>query len=175
LQISLIEAHQLKIKNSIFDVVPIFREMETSFINQNEKDLEISFVNPNAVESLILDSDVIRFRQVISNLINNAMKFTKVGHVRFGFEVGENEVVFYCEDTGIGIKEKEQIKVFNHFHKIEDNSNILYGGSGLGLSISKNLVGLMNGRIWLTSEHGKGTTFYFTLPYDPEIQNQISV
>jgi signal transduction histidine kinase/ligand-binding sensor domain-containing protein len=170
LQISMIEAHQISIRNSVFDVVPILCELETSYLNKNTDKFRVSFMNSNPPQSFILNSDIVRFRQVVSNLINNAIKFTKVGYVQFGFIVRENDIVFYVEDTGIGIKEKDQEKVFNHFYKIEDNPSTLYGGSGLGLSICQNLVELMDGRIWLESEPDKGSTFYFSLPYDANIQ-----
>jgi signal transduction histidine kinase/streptogramin lyase len=170
LQISLIEANQVSIKKSLFNAISILDELETFYHKKVEKNIEVSFININSIYSLIIYNDHVRFRQVISNLINNAIKFTKKGYVRFGFEIKGNEVEFFVEDTGIGIREKDQHKIFNHFYKIEEKTSMLYGGSGLGLSISKNLIGLMNGKIWLKSKAGMGSIFYFSLPYD--VKNQ---
>ncbi len=165
LEISLIEANQVKISKALFEVDSILIEIENFFNLKKEKDIDISFLNKNENKKLILENDFTRFRQIITNLLNNALKFTENGHIHFGYKIMENQVVFFVSDTGIGIDESEYENIFNPFHKVDTDKTKLYKGTGLGLSISKKLVNLMGGEIWLDSEVGKGTTFYFTLPY----------
>jgi len=101
-------------------------------------------------------------------LINNAIKFTDEGEIEFGYFLRpENTPVFYVKDTGIGIPKDKQTAIFNRFQKVSEDSTRIYDGSGLGLTISKNLVELMGGKMWVESESGKGSCFYFTLPYEP--------
>jgi PAS domain S-box-containing protein len=115
-------------------------------------------------EATIL-TDSTKLLQIISNLLVNAFKFTKEGHIFFGYIVKDNNLEFYVEDTGIGISPEMHQEIFKRFRQVETTPNRHYGGSGLGLSISKAYVELLGGKLWLTSEVGKGATFYFTLPY----------
>jgi PAS domain S-box-containing protein len=107
--------------------------------------------------------DSLRIKQVVLNLINNALKFTDKGSVTFGIELRKKKFLFYVKDTGFGIDDKDKKHVFDRFYKSRDTKR-LYKGTGLGLAICKSLVELSNGKIWLRTEPGKGTTFYFTLP-----------
>jgi signal transduction histidine kinase/CheY-like chemotaxis protein len=166
LEISLIEANQVKINKVPFEVDSILIELENFFNLKKEKDLEIAFLNKNESKKIILENDFTRFRQIITNLLNNSLKFTEKGHIQFGYVINDNRVNFFVTDTGIGISKSEFENIFNPFHKIESDTK-LYKGTGLGLSISKKLVNLMGGEIWLESEIGKGTSFFFTLPYAP--------
>ena len=107
-----------------------------------------------------------RLQQVMLNLIDNALKFTEHGYVQFGYSMKDNKAIqFYVKDTGIGLSKENQRIIFNRFRQIELTASRLYAGSGLGLTISKGIVELLGGRIWIESEQGKGTTFYFTIPY----------
>lgn len=110
-------------------------------------------------------SDETKLIQVLSNLINNALKFTNQGFVNFGYNIKERELEFFVEDSGIGIPHEMHDEIFKRFSQVENTSSRQFGGSGLGLSISKAYVELMGGRIWLNSELGKGARFYFTIPY----------
>lgn len=107
--------------------------------------------------------DALRIKQVILNLINNALKFTDEGSVTFGIELRKNKFLFYVKDTGSGIDDKDKNHVFDRFYKSRDSKRI-YKGTGLGLAICKSLVELSDGEIWLKTESGKGTAFYFSLP-----------
>ncbi|MDR2927995.1 MAG: PAS domain S-box protein [Cytophagaceae bacterium] len=127
----------------------------------------------DAVE-IILDSsrwndvvmiDSIRLQQIITNLMGNAIKFTNSGTIRFGYQRHEVEgyLVFYVEDTGVGIPKKYQQAIFERFRQVDEHREHNTGGTGLGLAISKNLVELMGGEIWVQSEEGEGAAFFFTV------------
>jgi CheY-like chemotaxis protein len=123
-------------------------------------------------ESLIL-TDVIKVRQVLNNLLNNAFKFTQSGSVRYGYSLVNNDLEFFIEDTGIGIDPEYHQKIFDRFLKIGQESIRLYDGVGLGLAICKGNVELLKGRIWVESEPGKGSKFFFTIPYEPVFEEEI--
>jgi hypothetical protein len=100
-------------------------------------------------------------------LLNNAIKFTDKGFIEFGYSTNnEGRLEFYVKDTGIGINEEEQKLIFDRFKHVEETIAKKFSGSGLGLTISKSLVKLLGGRIWVESEFDKGSTFYFTLPFE---------
>lgn len=104
--------------------------------------------------------------------MTNAIKFTKEGYIRFGYSVDENKLLrFYVSDTGSGIPEEQQKKVFERFVKL----NNFVPGSGLGLSICQMIIHYLGGDIWLESEAGKGTTFWFTFPYVPVAKKNVPV
>jgi signal transduction histidine kinase/ActR/RegA family two-component response regulator len=112
-------------------------------------------------------TDATKVRQIINNLLNNAFKFTDKGHVYFGYSRKGDELEFYIEDTGIGIDADYHDKIFDRFLKVSKENIRLYDGVGLGLAICKGNVDLLRGRIWIDSVPGKGSRFYFTIPYDP--------
>ena len=112
-------------------------------------------------------SDGTKVIQILTNLINNALKYTHQGNIEFGYDLKENEIEFFVKDTGIGIELNKQEKIFERFVQVETGLARKYGGNGLGLSISKGYVELLGGKIWLESELGKGSAFYFTIPYKP--------
>jgi CheY-like chemotaxis protein len=103
-------------------------------------------------------------RQVLTNLLNNALKFTDAGYIRFGYEKSGRYLQFFVKDSGIGIPPELHEKIFEPFRQAEIEISSQYGGTGLGLSISAKLVGMLGGKIWLKSAPGMGSTFYFTVP-----------
>ncbi len=118
--------------------------------------------------------DVTRLRQILTNLLNNAIKFTEHGEVFISvssqkLKSGKYEVQFAVKDTGIGIAESKKAKLFQPFTQVDSSTTRLYGGTGLGLVISKKLAELMDGTMWLESEEGKGSTFYFTISADESV------
>jgi signal transduction histidine kinase/CheY-like chemotaxis protein len=169
LEISLIEANQLKINNSLFEANVILHELENYFQLRNTKKIDLRFTIDNINKKIVLNTDPTRFRQIMTNLLSNALKYTDSGYIHFGYNIEYERVKFYVTDTGIGINKKDFEIIFDHFHKVETNRIKLYRGAGIGLSICKKLVGLMGGDIWIESEEGKGSTFYFTLPFSNEI------
>ena len=111
-------------------------------------------------------ADPYRLKQIISNLLNNALKFTESGKVTFGYyRQFPNKVLFFVKDTGIGISKVNQEAIFDRFLKIEDDLDKIYRGAGLGLAISKQLVDMMGGNLWVDSEPGHGSVFFFELPF----------
>jgi PAS domain S-box-containing protein len=110
-------------------------------------------------------TDDTKLTQVITNLVGNALKFTNQGQVEFGYIVNDNLLEFFTKDTGIGIASEMHEEIFKRFRQVEYTTTRKFGGSGLGLSISKSYVELLGGKMWLTSEPGKGSVFYFTIPY----------
>ena len=121
----------------------------------------VSLVYEPSDESLMIETDKNRVFQVISNLIGNAVKFTKEGSISYGYELVDNQIVFHVTDTGTGIEPEKVGRVFERFAKLNQHAQ----GTGLGLSICKSIVERLGGQISVSSEFGVGTTFMFTLPY----------
>ena len=121
----------------------------------------VSLVYESSDESLMIETDKNRVFQVISNLIGNAVKFTKEGSISYGYKLADNQIVFHVTDTGTGIEPEKVGRVFERFAKLNNHAQ----GTGLGLSICKSIVERLGGKISVSSEFGKGTTFTFTLPY----------
>jgi len=113
-----------------------------------------------------VEADVLRLTQIMKNLVNNAIKFTQQGQVEFGCRMGASgvTVVLYVKDSGIGIAPEHQDLIFDQFRQVDGSNTRKFGGTGLGLSICRNLVKLMEGRIWLESEPGSGSLFQVELP-----------
>ena len=110
-------------------------------------------------------TDRSKLDRILSNLISNAIKFTTKGQIIFGYELKDSLIEFYFSDTGIGVPTELQSKIFESFFQAEKSLTREFEGTGLGLSICKAFIEQMGGEIWLQSEPGKGSTFYFTLPY----------
>jgi len=126
--------------------------------------LELILNLPDNDKETEIFADTERLRQIFNNLIGNAFKFTVNGSIEIGYRLKGEMVEFFVKDTGIGIPASYHDKIFDRFRQVEDEKNRKYGGNGLGLAITKNLVNLMGGKIWVDSEEGKGSTFYFTMP-----------
>ncbi|MGC8803993.1 MAG: ATP-binding protein, partial [Bacteroidales bacterium] len=112
----------------------------------------------------LVKTDKTKLTQILSNLVGNAIKFTHEGFVEMGYQIEDDHILFYVRDTGIGIPKNAQEEIFKRFRQARRSDGKIYGGSGLGLSISKAYLDLMGGRIWVESEGGKGSSFYFTIP-----------
>ena len=110
-------------------------------------------------------TDKIKLSTILVNLIGNAIKFTKEGHVNMGYTVIGDTLEFFVQDSGIGISPDMHDEIFKRFRQVECSTERQFGGSGLGLSITKAYVELIGGNIWLKSELDKGSVFYFTIPY----------
>jgi len=172
LDISKIETGQLTVKNSVFLINSIFSDLLTFFTPlADSKNVELFYHNLDDTKRLIY-SDESKLNQIFTNLINNAIKFTTSGRIDYGYEIKEYEIQFYVKDTGIGIPEEYYEKIFDRFIQVDLKITRGYEGAGLGLSICKGLVELLGGNIWLESEVGKGTTFYFTIPLHDDFVNK---
>ena len=169
MDISKIESGEMKIYSTQLDALKFISRIKEQFSFQAEaKNLELKLSHPDTEEEIVIYADAARLNQILNNLIINAIKFTTIGSVEIGYQPWGNMVEFYVRDTGIGIPEEYQDKIFDRFRQVEDASKRTTGGNGLGLAISKNLVELMGGKIWVESEPGKGSTIYFTIPSEDE-------
>ncbi len=183
-------AHLLRLINDIIDISKIeagFHDIKLLPTNINEllSDVQKLYKHDKRLLSKHLDlklehglpylnahilTDETRLRQVVSNLVDNAIKFTKSGEISFGYKLisetyndGTPKLLFYVKDMGIGISKEDQKLVFERFHQVDGESKKM--GTGLGLTIVKALTKKLGGDIWVESILGKGSTFYFTLPY----------
>jgi PAS domain S-box-containing protein len=130
----------------------------------SSKGIELKVRKHDSVEPLILHTDIEKLRKIISHLLDNAVKFTQTGSITFGYEINDNDIVFSVSDTGTGIKTDALNIIFDAFMQADVSPTRGYEGSGLGLSIAHGLVKLLGGKLWVDSERGSGSTFYFTLP-----------
>ncbi len=170
IDISKIEAGQISINKSECQLNQLLDEILNTFKSQIEKQ-EGKRIRLSAHKGLdntraTIITDPHRLRQILFNLIGNSCKFTDKGSVDYGYELSDSgKLKFYVKDTGIGISKDKTEIIFNRFRQAEDSTTRNYGGAGLGLTISKSLVEILGGEIWVNSIPGEGTIFYFTLPY----------
>ena len=166
IDIAKLESKQLKISIGPVNITRLLKELYKLFINLKAKHnyrAEIK-LNIDPKIDFIVNTDAIRIKQIISNLLENAFKYTPKGLIEFGVTDRENWLEFYVHDTGIGIPEEKQDNIFDRFSQVDSELNRKYGGTGLGLAISKNLVELLGGTIRVESLPNKGSTFYLTIP-----------
>ena len=167
IEISKIETNQFKIVKNKINVNTILNNV---FINlkitiTSSKNVELKLTSLLPESNCMITSDETKLQQIISNIVENALKFTDTGSVEFGCrEVNDELIEFFVKDTGIGIPADYQKIVFDRFRRVEMPQTESRGGTGLGLAICKSYIEIMGGKIWLESEEGKGTTFYFTIP-----------
>ncbi|MBN2681142.1 MAG: PAS domain S-box protein [Bacteroidales bacterium] len=168
IDISKIEAKQMKTHLQPVGIKEVFGEIkalaEQQISNLNKKDLLLEITLDKQINELEIQTDPLRLKQVLLNLITNAIKFTDKGEIIIGGKIKKDYIEFFVKDTGIGI-EKENIElIFSEFTQANKTIQERFGGSGLGLSISKGLVRLLGGEIFVESEPGRGSTFSFTIP-----------
>ncbi|RAH40329.1 putative two-component osmosensing histidine kinase (Bos1) [Aspergillus brunneoviolaceus CBS 621.78] len=170
LDISKIEANRMVIESIPFTVRgTVFNALKTLAVKANEKFLSLTYQVDNTVPDYVI-GDPFRLRQIILNLVGNAIKFTEHGEVKLTICKSDREQCaadeyafeFSVSDTGIGIEEDKLDLIFDTFQQADGSTTRRFGGTGLGLSISKRLVNLMGGDVWVTSEYGHGSTFHFT-------------
>jgi PAS domain S-box-containing protein len=174
--ISNLEANLIKIVKNEININTTLKKLSDQFIPVvNEKRLALTFeTGLNYPDAFIL-TDSTKLIQVISNLINNAIKFTSKGNIKFGYIVKNDFLEFFISDTGIGIQQEHHTRIFDRFYQVQNTVSRLYEGTGLGLTISKAYVELLGGKIWLSSEPGKGTSFFFTIPYEKQKVESMTV
>jgi signal transduction histidine kinase len=165
IRISHLEAGQVTVTKSVMDV----RRVMTSLFNQfqpmaDRKQLGFNLDMENVQEGTVMNTDEGKLRQILSNLLDNAFKFTHEGFVRFeGNKKGE-DIEFVITDTGIGIAENEHGRIFERFYQVKKFKADIYGGTGLGLSICAGYAGLLGGSLKVASSYGKGSVFTLSLP-----------
>ena len=173
IDISKIEAGQLKIKTQKVLLNPVMNEIllsQNQINDMNNKPFELRMQKAVEGDDFTIETDVFRLKQILNNLIGNAMKFTEEGYIEFGYKFNTpEELLFYVKDTGVGMPQDKLDVIFTRFGQIDRKDNKNQSGTGLGLTISKKLTELLGGKMWVESEEGIGSTFFFTLPYDPEL------
>lgn len=162
LDMSKIEAGVFEFNHEKVELNHFLEEIEAAYSLRNSKEIELKFMS-DPENDVTLHVDRNRLQQVMSNLLNNALKFTSSGYIHFGYKVRPHEIYFYVEDTGIGIPADKQSMIFQRFIKL----NTFKQGNGLGLSICSTIIEKLNGEIGVESKPGEGSTFWFTLPYIP--------
>lgn len=175
LDFSKIEAGQVALEKINFNISQEIKEISRLFsLKIHEKGLAFSTSIEEDVPQ-VMSGDPVRLKQIIINLVNNAIKFTELGKVSLDVEKVNSsdesiKLMFKVADTGIGISKEGQKKLFKVFSQSHDSITRKYGGTGLGLTISKRLSELMNGNIGIESEEGKGSVFWFTAEFGPAIK-----
>lgn len=158
LDLSSLEADSLSFNIRPIKLIDICLQLEQQFCYKVKNGTKL--ILDDVDTELYVSGDWNRIIQIISNLLSNAAKFTPKGEIHFGYREKEDFVEFYVKDSGIGIPAERVATIFQRFGKIND----FVQGTGLGLTLCRMLVEKMGGRIWLRSQEGKGSRFYFTLP-----------
>lgn len=176
IDISKIEANQLNIDiaecNINSTIKDVFLFYQNNKIHLERKSVELKMDLPLPNENAKIYTDESRVRQILMNLIDNALKFTNEGEIVAGYKVANKTIRFYVKDTGIGIPKEQHQLVFERFRQVDDSATRKFGGTGLGLSICEGLVRLLGGAISFESEVDKGSTFYVEIPYNPVKQRE---
>lgn len=173
LDISKIESGQMMSVPSTGNIHELLEQLKkniTAEINHlHHKSIEVKLNNELQGTQNIVMADFLRLQQALSNLLNNALKFTEEGTIEFGCKMQDKKtLLFYVRDTGIGIDPSKHDIIFQPFQQASLNTHKKYGGTGLGLAIINGLTKLWNGKIWVESAIGKGSSFFFTMPYHPQ-------
>jgi signal transduction histidine kinase len=161
-----IESGQVKVNIKEMNLNSSLRSLDEQFSYKEQPDVISINLNIGLPDekSLIL-TDSTKLIQILSNLINNATKFTREGRIDFGYKLKDGFLEFFVKDTGIGIPPEHHKKIFERFFQVDNVVSRKFGGTGLGLSICKAYVELLGGKIWVNSHPGEGTAFSFTIPY----------
>ncbi len=128
----------------------------------NEKAIDLYLNVDQKVD--VIEADRTRLRQIMWNILGNAIKFTEKGFVTLSIQLKEDNLLISIRDTGVGIKPEHIPIVFEQFRQIDGSLNRRVGGTGLGMPITKNLIELHGGKVWIESVYGQGSTFWFTIP-----------
>ncbi|MBI9052905.1 MAG: PAS domain S-box protein [Bacteroidales bacterium] len=167
MNISKIETGQIEVNIEKFEINDLLKSLfEIHKYQFDEKKIDLRLLPDLSNKPKEINTDKRKLIQILSNLLSNSLKFTEQGFTEFGYDIRSKTFEFYVKDSGIGIENFQCEKVFECFRQVELEYTRKYGGNGLGLSICKGFVELLGGEIWLESEIGKGSTFYFTLPYN---------
>jgi CheY-like chemotaxis protein len=169
LEFTRLQSKTVKLFNINFELNLFLKELYPVFDSlrrkQSEHTIKLRFANEGDSDQLMISSDPSRLRQIFTNLISNAFKFTHNGVVEYGYQIKkQKDVVFFVKDTGLGISRDYQKKIFERFIQEPNPVSVKREGTGLGLPISRSLVAMLGGQIWVESEPGEGSTFWFELP-----------
>ncbi len=174
IDIATIEAGQAKANKKATNVNLTLKLLFGQFsLKSNNMNIKFNFNAPLPDNESLIITDPTKLNEILTNLIGNAFKFTKNGFINVGYTVKNDYLEFYIEDTGIGIPTEYQNVIFDRFRQVESSMAREFGGSGLGLSISKAYVELLGGELWLESKPGEGSKFYFTIPFKRESTDEL--
>jgi PAS domain S-box-containing protein len=172
IDVAKIEAGQLRVVKGTCQVNGIIDDIKTQFTEKlnkyPQKNITIRAQKMVQDSRFAIQTDPLRFKQVIKNLVGNAIKFTEEGYIDIGYNIDKRDktITFYVKDTGIGLEADKLSLIFERFRQAQESSTKEYGGTGLGLTISRRLVEILGGHMWVESVLHEGSTFYFTLPYE---------
>ncbi len=166
--ISSLETGQESLRTDTVDVNKLIVDQTTVFAQQAcNNGLRLISSDLLKEEDAVVYADKTKLGQVFNNLIQNALRFTERGEIVLGVQRHDNQLWFFVRDTGIGIEKSKTSLIFDRFRQADDSIRVKFGGTGLGLSICKGYLALMDGDIWVESEPGKGSTFWFNIPFEP--------
>ncbi len=169
IDISYLEVNQLKSNPTTFSIKKLFDDLNIFYALEenrfNKKDLIVLFENNVSANTDVIISDLGKIKQILINLINNALKFTKNGHIQISSRIENSNLYLSVEDTGIGIPKEKQKLIFERFGQVENIYTRQFAGAGLGLPISKGLIELLKGELHMESNVGTGSKFEFYIPF----------
>lgn len=168
LEISSLETKQVKVQNAKTNICTLLNELVALFsLKAKEKNIGIQLINELEESNCMVMIDHSKLLKILGNLLENALKFTDKGFIEIGCKLQNNALLFHVRDTGIGIEKKKIANIFTRFSQADESIKYNYGGLGLGLAIASENVELLGGEIQVESTPGVGSTFYFTVPYEP--------
>ena len=175
IDISKIESGQTKVIATVCNINKQIEYIYTFFKPEvEEKGMQISYQNSLSSKEAVIKTDREKIIAILTNLIKNSIKYSDKGIIKLGYNINVAsepvELLFFVNDSGIGIPEDKLESIFDRFYQADSDDKRAFQGAGLGLAISKAYVEMLGGKIWVESELGKGSTFYFTIPYNIETE-----
>ncbi len=168
IEISKIDSGQIKVASNMVNVSEHLLTLHKFFkLEAEKKGLKLNLNNKLSEDESLILCDENKLGSILTNLIKNAIKFTEKGTIEIGCKKNKKFLELYVEDSGIGIPANRKEAIFNRFEQADVEDQLVHEGSGLGLAISKSYVELLGGKMWVDSEQNKGSTFFFSIPYDP--------
>lgn len=172
IKISLIESGKEKVLLKDIDLTVLLKEIHESIeayqINLDKQHIDLKLDIPTKYENYTIYNDELKLKHILMNILKNALKFSDKGIINYGFKICDNEdnkrITFFVTDNGIGIDQSHQDLIFNGFTQVNGSFNRQYEGVGIGLTIAKKLVNLLNGNIWVDSKLGEGSSFFVSFP-----------
>ncbi|WP_321319737.1 HAMP domain-containing sensor histidine kinase [Labilibaculum sp.] len=166
LELSQLESGSMHFQESEISVHTLFIQLYSIFgqnISDSQKNIILNFTED--LQEIKIFTDLDKLTKVLSYLLENAVKFTENGEIDFGCAIQDrNNILFYVKDTGPGINKTEQEKIFKKFTQVDNSYTRIYSGAGLGLSLCKEIVNFLGGKLFIDSHLGQGSIFYFTIP-----------
>lgn len=168
IDISKIQTGEIDVNNTDCFLNTMLLNLYSEFdkkIKLTEKKIKLSLNRSVKNEKFTINVDKTRLKQILYNIIDNSVKFTKSGFIEFGYSIDNSKIMFYVIDTGVGIVKEKTNHIFELFRQADNTFTREFGGTGIGLTITKSILNKMGGKIWAESVPGEGTTMYFTIPY----------